>query len=199
MEQSETEIGNLIAEMRSHNMVVPPERVHIRIPEAKVTLRRVMEAFIGLEGRRAVWLKEYGQVAAWLAGNGGKGLMLAGNCGNGKSILSRLVIPAILLKCLRLVVNVYDAREMNRRLDEALQKRILSLDDIGTESEAVEYGNRRMAFPEIVDMAEKHGKLLVVSTNLRDDDLRKRYGERVTDRIIALMNIVEFNGKSLRE
>ena len=199
MEQSETEIVDLIKEMRRNNLVMPPERVHIRIPDAGQTLAAAMEAFIGLEGRRAVWLKEYCKVAAWLSGNGGKGLMLAGNCGNGKSILSRLVIPAILLRCLGLVVNVYDTREMNRRLDEVLQKRIVSLDDIGTESEAVEYGNRRMAFPEIVDMAEKHGKLLVVSTNLRDDDLRKRYGERVTDRIIALMNIVEFNGKSLRE
>jgi DNA replication protein DnaC len=198
MEQSNTDYAALIDEMRQHLMTVPSERVHIRIPNAAGILASALGYFIGLEGRKAVWRKEYDAVASWLSDNGGKGLLLSGNCGSGKSVLSRLVIPAVLLRHARLVANVYDASRMNGRIDEVLQKRIVSLDDVGTEAEAVEYGNRRMAFAEIVELAEKEGKLLIVSTNLRGEGLLKRYGERVTDRIFAIMRIIEFNGKSLR-
>jgi DNA replication protein DnaC len=196
--EEEDEFKRLIAEMRRHRMAAPAERVHIRIPDAGSVLMELMSRFIALEGRRAVWLKEYDKVAEWLSDNRGQGLLLCGNCGNGKSVLSRLVIPAILLKYEKRVVSVYDAQKMNSQIDEVMDRRLLSLDDIGTEGESVEYGNRRMAFPEIVDMAEKKGKLLIVSSNLRGRELKERYGERLLDRIISTMRVVEFNGKSMR-
>jgi DNA replication protein DnaC len=189
----------LLEEMRKHRMVLPSERVCIRMEGAGKILRAAMRYFIGREGRQAVWLEEYDRVAAWLSDSKGEGLLLCGNCGNGKSILSRLVIPAILLKYKRLVTNVYDAGEMNRRMDEALSRRVVSIDDIGTESESVEYGNRRMVFAEIVDRAEKQGNLLIVSTNLRERALIERYGDRVMDRLVSIMRIVEFNGESMRK
>jgi DNA replication protein DnaC len=196
--EEENGLGQLIGEMRRHRMAVPAERVHIRIPDAEKALSEMMTGFLAREGRRFVWLKEYGRVAGWLSDNGGQGLLLSGNCGRGKSVLSRLVLPAILLKYAGKVVGVYDAQQMNSRIDEVMGRHLLSLDDIGTECEAVEYGNRRMVFPEIVDAAEKRGKLLIVSTNLRGKQLKERYGERLLDRIIAIMQIVEFEGKSLR-
>ncbi|WP_236264068.1 hypothetical protein [Dysgonomonas sp. Marseille-P4677] len=87
---------------------------------------------------------------------------------------------------------------MNSRIDYVLSRHIISLDDIGTEEVCNQYGNKRLAFAEIMDAAEKYNKLLIVSTNLSVDDIRRRYGERVLDRIKATTHRVLFEGESLR-
>lgn len=121
-----------------------------------------------------------------------------GNCGRGKSLLGRFVLPAILLKYSGKITSVYDIQEMNSRVDAVLKKHIISLDDIGTEEISVDYGNKRMAFAEIMDAVEKHGKLIIVSSNLDADSIKKRYGDRIMDRIRATTTRVLFNGESLR-
>jgi DNA replication protein DnaC len=88
---------------------------------------------------------------------------------------------------------------MNNEIDVILSKHLISLDDIGTEEVSVKYGNRRQAFAEIVDAAEKYGKLLVISTNLDKTAIVEKYGERVFDRLVAVTKRVEFKGKSLRK
>ena len=55
-----------------------------------------------------------------------------------------------------------------------------------------------MAFAEIVDQAEKKGKLLIISTNLNKDKLIEMYGERVFDRLCKLTKRILFTGKSMR-
>ena len=185
-------------EMKAHGMKLPADRVIISVPDAKVVLYNAMRYFISLEGKEYVWLPEYDEVALWLSGNNGRGLFLFGNCGRGKSILCRYAIPAILLKYCRKVVSVFDIQDMNKDIDIVMSKHIISLDDIGTEEMSIKYGERRMAFAEIMDAAEKHGKLVIVSTNLDANDLRERYGDRVLDRIRAVTKRVLFEGKSLR-
>ena len=134
----------------------------------------------------------------WLNDNQGRGLFLYGNCGRGKTVLARYVIPAILLKYDRKVVNCFDAQEMNTNLDEVLKKKIVCIDDIGTEEVSVSYGNKRLAFLEVVDAAEKHGKLLIITSNLNQEQLVQKYGDRTMDRIISTTKRVLFKGKSLR-
>ena len=138
-------------------------------------------------------------MAEWLTDNQGKGLFLYGNCGRGKSLLCRQVIPAILLHACRKVVKIYDMQEMNHKLDEVLTKGIISLDDIGSEEMMIKYGERRLAFAEIMDAAEKSGKIVIVSTNLTSDQIRSQYGDRVLDRIKAITTRVLFKGDSLRK
>lgn len=185
-------------EMKELGMRLPARRVEVCVPDAGRVLREAMAYFIGMEGGGAVWLPEYEQVAAWLGGNRGRGLFLFGNCGRGKSVLGRFVLPAILLKYARRVVSVYDMQELNRDVDGVLAKHIISLDDVGTEEMSVKYGEKRLAFAEVMDAAEKYGKLVIVSTNLTPAELRQRYGDRVVDRIRGTMVRVAFNGESLR-
>lgn len=186
-------------EMGSMGMCVPTKRVEVCVPHARKVLQEGLSYFLKQEGRDAEWLPEYEQVAMWLAGNEGRGLFLFGNCGRGKSVLCRYVLPAILLKYMRKVVSVYDMQELNRDVDGVLRKHIISLDDVGTEEMSVKYGEKRLAFAEVMDAAEKYGKLVIVSTNLTLEDLRFRYGDRVIDRIRSTMQRVVFNGKSLRK
>jgi DNA replication protein DnaC len=72
------------------------------------------------------------------------------------------------------------------------------LDDIGTEDIAVSFGNKRAAFSEIMDAAEKKGKLVIITTNLQKEEIVQRYKERVYDRIISTTKRIKFSGNSLR-
>ena len=191
--------SSVIEEMKAHGMKLPSGKVFIAVPNAKEVLENAMRYFISLEGKQAVWLQEYDQVAEWLGDNQGRGIFLFGNCGRGKSILCRYAIPAILLKYCRKVVSVFVIQDMNRDIDLVLSKHVVSLDDIGTEELSVKYGERRMAFAEVMDAAEKQGKLVIVSTNLGANELKERYGDRVLDRIRAVTKRVLFEGKSLRK
>lgn len=185
----------VFSDMRKMGLKAPASSVSIKVPNARTMLYAGLKSVIG---ENAVWLPEYEKVAEWLTDNKGRGLFMFGNCGRGKSLLGRYVLPAIILSCCQKVVNVFDMQELNANLDVALSKHLISLDDVGTEEMAVKYGERRMAFPEIMDAAEKYGKLVIISTNLGGNELRERYGDRVLDRIKALTSRVCFNGDSLR-
>ena len=192
------DLSTIISDMKLHGMRVPDEKISISIDNAKEILTNALKYFISLENRESVWLPEYEEVADWLNDNQERGLFLYGNCGRGKTVLARYVIPAILLKYDRKVVNCFDAQEMNTNLDEVLKKKIVCIDDIGTEEVSVSYGNKRLAFLEVVDAAEKHGKLLIITSNLNQEQLVQKYGDRTMDRIISTTKRVLFKGKSLR-
>ena len=53
-------------------------------------------------------------------------------------------------------------------------------------------------FSEVVDRTERNGVLLIATTNLNDEELREKYGERTMDRIRANMRIIILDEQSLR-
>lgn len=99
---------------------------------------------------------------------------------------------------MRDIVRVADAQELNTRIDVIKQSHILCIDDIGTEAEYVHYGERRVPFAELVDLAEKKGKLLLLTTNLTIEELKAKYGERTIDRLRGITKVVLFQGESMR-
>lgn len=191
-------LNTVLGDMRRHGLNTPLDRVMVSVPGAKAVVTAYFEHFLSDGEQRFTWLPEYDEVAEWLGDNKGRGLFLYGNCGRGKSMLARNVIPAILFAYHNKVVTVADVSDMNRDLDTLLQKHIIALDDIGTESVSVVYGNKRLAFAEVMDAAEKYGKLIIVTSNLRKEEIIARYGMRIFDRIISTTKRVEFKGLSLR-
>lgn len=185
--------------MHTHGMRLPQHKVYIAVPHAEIVLRKVLENFLALEGRSLKWLPEYDEVAQWLSGNRGRGLFLYGSCGRGKTLLCRYVLPAILLAYCRKVVTVFDMNEVNKNIDAVLAKHIVSLDDVGTETLSIQYGQRRMAFSEILDAAEKNNKLLIASSNLNVGEIVNHYDDRVLDRLKSTTVRILFEGNSLRE
>lgn len=154
---------------------------------------------INLVGQGARWLPEYEQVVDWLCYNDGKGLLLHGDCGLGKSLISTQIIPIFIHRKFRKQCIITDARDLKTHFTSGGYKfRYQVIDDVGTEREVVDYGNRRDYFPELVDYADKHGRLLIVSSNLSRDEL-ERYGERTFDRIRSVLKRIELRGKSLRK
>lgn len=173
-----------------------PDYVYVGIPDAKKMLMKGIQFFTDNKG---VWLPEYDAIADWLEGNNGRGLFCIGSVGRGKTLICTKVIPTLLNWYHRKVVSIYDAQQMNANIDDVLSKHIVCIDDLGTENESVKYGERRMAFAELADTAEKKGKLLIITTNMSLNELREKYSERVVDRLRAITKAVLFDGKSLRE
>lgn len=189
---------NILDDMRTHGMRLPQQKIQIAVPHAATILRKALEYFVAMEGRTLVWLPEYDEVARWLSGNRGRGLFMYGSCGRGKTLLCRYVLPAIILKHCRKVVSVFDMNEVNKNIDGVLTKHIISLDDVGTEALSIQYGQRRMAFAEILDAAEKDNKLLIASSNLNVSEIVNHYDDRVLDRLKSTTVRILFQGDSLR-
>lgn len=192
------EIQKILNDMQAHGMTIPSNKVQIKIEGARDILKNHLDRFINLEGKKAVWLDKYDLVADWLENNQGRGLFLYGTCGVGKTVLARYVIPSILLTHLGKVVHCYDAQQMNSQIDIVLSKKIICIDDVGTEEILVSFGNKRLTFLEVADATEKQGKLLIATSNLNGKQLIDKYGERTMERIISTTKRVLFTDKSLR-
>lgn len=192
------EYQQIYDEMIRHGLPVPDEKVDIHIPNAKTVLENAYRYFLSKQNVELIWRKEYDHVADWLEKNEGRGLLLYGDCGLGKSMLSRYVIPAIVLRYQRKVIKSFTAQQMNKNIDEILSKKLISLDDIGTEDVSVEFGNKRVAFAEVMDAVERDSKLVIISTNLQGSGIEDRYGTRTLERIISTTKRIEFKGESLR-
>ncbi len=175
-----------------------PKRVSIHIDNAKLLLCNGLKYYCG-EG--AVWQQEYEEVAEWLTDNKGRGLWLCGECGRGKTLIGAKILPVLFnfYHFPRKTISLYDAKDLNSKFDDIVTKHIVYIDDVGKESVEVNYGNRNLRFPDIVDEAEKKGKLLMFSTNLSQEKMVEKYGERTVDRLRAITKKIVFRGKSLRK
>jgi len=197
-EERSLRISKTLEFMKSCGMVAPSSKVYLSVPDAKNVLRDYFYTFLELYGKRLVWQREYDEIADWLSDNKGLGLFMYGECGLGKSFLGRYVLPAILIEYHNLMLKVYNVQEMNRDIDLILSRKIIYIDDVGTEDIAHHYGNKRLAFAEVMDAVEKEDKLIVVSTNLNSEEIIEMYGERVMDRIKETTKRVKFLGESFR-
>lgn len=173
---------------------IMPIRQFLKIPNAKKELWDCLSRFVA----KPQWLPEYDDVVAWLENNEGRGLLCLGNCGRGKTLVCSRFIPVLEYLFYKKFVSCYDAIDLNNKIDEMKQKNLVSVDDIGTESEYLRYGEHRQPFSELVDSSEKTGMLLLLTTNLTTEQLKQRYGIHTYDRLHKLTKVVQFIGDSLR-
>jgi len=76
----------------------------------------------------------------------------------------------------------------------------LIIDDLGIEpSEIKDFGTTKKPFEEL--LYYRYDKLLptIITSNLDVEDIRTRYGERVSDRFNEMFNIYGVNGESFRK
>ena len=192
---------NLVSQMRDTGYPQEMDRVQISIPNAEKRLRGGLQYVVSMKsGCDAEWNEHnYRPIVDWMTNNRGKGLLMFGGCGLGKSVIGMYILPLLIKDVHHKVVNIFNAQELNQRIDEILKLHIIYIDDIGTEDNLNSYGNKRMPFAELCDAAEKKGKLLILTTNLSIEELMARYGDRVVDRLIATTKAVPFIGDSLRK
>lgn len=194
-----TQIKNVFQGLENFGIELPAS-MQIKIKEPGSTFNFYMTQYFERMGRSYKCLPEYSKIIEWLGDNQGRGLMLTGANGRGKTVILRYIIPAIYLNNAGKVITYCDAAAMNDRLDELLKKRFVAIDDLGAESQKkMNYGETRHALPELIDNAEKFGKLLIISTNLSSKQIAEKYGQRTFDRIFAICHPVAFTGMSMRK
>ena len=183
--------------LKDTGVIGVPETFSVTIPNARENLQEALEIVVD-EQQPIQWLPEYDEIVDWLTDNGGRGLLCYGNVGRGKTLICAKAIPVLLDWRYRKIVIVRDAIAMNKEIDDLKKQYFLCVDDIGTEAQANQYGNKRDAFSEIVDEAERKGHLLLITTNLTLAQLQEKYGERTLDRLRHITKCVKFKGDSLR-
>lgn len=158
-------------------------------------------------------LPEYTEVIDWMTSTAGHGLLLYGDCGRGKSIILTGVVPVLLAlqsfhsqpihaddfqKPYDFAATTagYDPKMSN--LDYLTRSACPIIDELGVEPLINDYGEKYEGFNRIVNAAERYLRPLFISTNLTEEQLLQRYGERTFDRLTRLCRVVEFRGESLR-
>lgn len=189
------EIGKIYKEILKRN-TAENDPISFKVHNSEEFLRQSFEYFIGADYQ---FLPEYKRVVSWMENNKGLGMILYGSTGRGKTVISQKIMPVFFKMFFDMILKTYSASEMNKDLDLILDKRLLSIDDIGTEEQKFKYGEKRWAFPEVIDSIERNSGLIIVSTNLSADLIEKRYGIRTRERIRACCFPVMFTGASLRK
>ena len=158
-------------------------------------------------------LPEYDEVVDWMTNTKDQGLLLMGDCGRGKSIIATGVVP-VLLQMKKHYSMVVHSQDMNRPhpeaqiyyygqrpdtyLDKLLKVWYPIVDELGVENQLNDYGERCEGFNLLINAVERYHRTIFITTNLTENELLARYGERTLDRLSHLCRIVKFKGESLR-
>lgn len=142
-------------------------------------------------------------VSRWLCGHGRSGLLLYGGYGLGKTTM---------LKAIRYVYDsAPDRRALHftaRRFVEnyssngsniCAEKTLLMIDELGREFDVhLEYGNATEPVTDLICYREDRNLPTILASNLTDEELKKKYGPYVYDRLFGSYNRIFFDGKSFR-
>ena len=174
--------------------------LHIQVPNAELLVR---DGLVSNVGKDYVWNDKYNEIVEWLRDNQMKSLIIAGNNGTGKTLMASRIIPSIIRYYYSIVPFVTTAIDLSRIADDRIDymkmrgSKVIVIEDFGTESMANSYGEKRDLLSEFVDIAEREAKILVLTTNISGDELKKKYGMRTYDRLRPYKHVV-INDKSNR-
>lgn len=158
-------------------------------------------------------LPEYEDIIAWMISTQDKGLLLMGDCGRGKSVILNGVLP-VLFRMKNRVLQPVHAQDMGREIpdqqtfrshrpwlyiDRLLHSSFPAIDELGVEPMLNDYGERYEGFNLGLNAAERYHRPVFITTNLCEEQIYNRYGERTMDRLAHLCRSVHFSGESLRK
>lgn len=156
------------------------------------------------------------KAARLLCGESNKwGLMVMGRLGNGKTTLvraMRMLVAAAMMdeeeshRIVRIELEVRSARDIaalrvsdSEEFRRLCGVRLLAIDDLGEEPVDVrDYGNRWLPMVELLSYRYDRRLVTVVTTNLKNDEVRGNYGDRIADRLNEMMEVAIFRGDSYR-
>lgn len=177
----------------------PVSRIReIRIPDAESKLRQIFGFLLSNKEEKLQWLPVYDEVVRWLENNERKGLLIMGNCGTGKTLLCSEVIPMLFNIEFNQNYRAVPSWALTEEWKSLLNDDICIIDDVGVEPVGMKYGEPVHAFATLVSNAEETGQLLIMTTNLNHDELKRKYGTRVLDRIRGNTRTIAIPGSSFR-
>lgn len=185
-----------IEDINYYKLDMPQDIPHFKLENGEKIFRSAFEFAMNHINRKLNWKEGYDDIGKWIEDNQNKGILILGKCSTGKTFITRYVIPIIFSKYHHRVIKSHDIQR--EKIENIINKKIIILDDIGTEVIKNEYGTKREVFSEIVDVAEKNGNLLILNTNLTGEEIKERYGTRIYERLLAITKRVIVKGESER-
>lgn len=147
-------------------------------------------------------------------GNPNKGLYIGGKCGRGKSIFVKILRDyaqdlgvSFKIKDKQIKANwvpqnatTFTDRYMNGdTLSDEKERAILNIEDLGIEPISSQYmGNKSEVLKNLIEYRADTDNITIITSNIRPDILKDRYGQRVVSRCKAL-NYMVINGEDRRE
>lgn len=154
------------------------------------------------------------KLARWLVGESNKtGVCLYGGVGNGKTTMAKAAATLIgmlygggsyedrkgVVTVSALELSELAKDENSARLRRLKETELLHIDDVGTEPASVKvWGNEVSPLVEILYSRYEQMLYTVITSNLNDEDLATRYGERIGDRLTEMFDFLAFENKSYR-
>lgn len=133
------------------------------------------------------------------------GIIVTGKAGCGKTcLINAITKTAHVLTRTFTLSDTRHVHTLSEMLDDSdwckqLPLRNIFLDDVGAENLINEFGVKRDIVGEVIDLYYREGReRLFITTNLSGEELLKRYGERILDRIKSLCVPLVFSGNSKR-
>lgn len=203
--------GNLLRtttqEARSNRLLwnMPPE--HIKYYLSKVYQKLVLERNPYYED---IPTDVIDTVTEFLHGDRSRiGLYIQGSYGTGKSTLARTLQCATNIlyqhKPEALIgadgIRIIHAKDIAKAKDlEQIKKcQCLVIDDLGTEpTVTLNFGNADTPIIDIIEYRYDNQLPTIITTNLPAKDIRPKYGDRIADRFLEMMNIITMTGQSYR-
>ena len=199
-----------------------PMRARFRLPLTKEETEEVLLASVkaNIANRRMPFRmndslkRQLSEVADWLTGASSKfGLILCGGVGNGKSTFIRAIRDIVYLLSLKdeetgqsIELTYRDAKTIldtyssdQRNWISFCNAEVLAIDDLGTEPlEIQNFGNIHSPMVEL--LTKRYDKCLttIISTNLTPEQIRNKYGARISDRFNEMLMKVVFDNASYR-
>lgn len=184
-----------------------PPRLPIELKSQEDTFCRLLALYsLEVEKRGSVFQQDEGtvkmieSVSRWLFCSEKRGLILMGCLGNGKTIM---------LKCIHTLFksrgyygdaqDIYDYYKQNNGAMRYSDEQLLLIDDLGVEP------GKCFLFGEISNPISKRllhryarGLTTLIATNLDIEEIGRRYGDRVADRLREMYNVVPCRNESYR-
>lgn len=147
-----------------------------------------------------VMLDEYKQISDFFQnGTNGRSLALIGGCGTGKTFFLTKIMPVLLKLERNKQCTIIKATELADNLHGYMRQNYLVVDDIGTEEEANNFGNKKHQFAEWVNSVEYRDCFTAISTNLNGEQIKQKYDKRTYDRIKGNFKVILFKNQSFRK
>lgn len=153
-------------------------------------------------------------LAEFITGERSKfGIMLCGICGNGKTTMLYAFRSALnwLSDCRafgneRKGLRVVDAKEVAfyakeiRSFQELRGCEMLAIEDMGREAtEVLDYGNVLNPVIDLLEYRYNNQLFTFITTNLKAEEIRKKYGDRIADRFNEMLEVIVFGNTTYRK
>lgn len=188
-------INDVISELERQGFKLK-ENENIVIDNAKEKIKIIGKILL----EDFVMLDEYKQIAEFFQnGTNGRSLALIGGCGTGKTFFTTKILPVLLKMELNKQCTIIKATELADNLHKYMRQNYLIVDDVGTEEDINNFGNKKHQFAEWVNSIEYRDCFTAISTNLNGEQIKQKYDQRTYDRIKGNFKVILFKNQSFRK